>query len=112
MPASSVMLHVAHHRNWLEPFEVDGKRIKLLSTSLNGPSAKEVLLKNASIELSDCEQYTFKDMVIDIWLLLEFLIDQNVRRDRTPGATVKGTLRDVVQGFEFKAVVEERSPFR
>lgn len=112
MPASSVILHVAHHRNWLEPFEVGGKRIKLLSTSPNGPSAKEALLKNASIELSDCEQYTFKDMVIDIWSLLEFLIDQNVRRDRTPGATVKGTLQDVVQGFEFKAVVEERSPFR
>jgi hypothetical protein len=112
MPASSVMLHVANHRNWLEPFEVNSKRIKLLSTSPNGPSAKEVLLKNASIELSDCEQYTFKDMVTDIWSLIEFLIDQNVRRDRTQGATVKGTLRDFVQGFEFKAVVEERSPFR
>jgi hypothetical protein len=112
MPASSVMLHVAHHRNWLESFEVDGKRIKLLSTSPNDPSAKEALLKNASIELSDREQYTFKDMVIDIWSLLEFLIDQNVRRDRTPGAMVRGTLRDVVQGFEFKAVAEERSPFR
>ncbi len=35
-----------------------------------------------------------------------------MRDDLTPGATVKGTLRDVIQGFEYKAVVEERSPFR
>jgi hypothetical protein len=112
VPASEVMLHVAHHRNWLEPFEVDGQRIKLFATGPAGPSAKEILLKSASIDLSDCEKYTFKDMVINIWSLLEFLIDQNVRRDGTPGTAVNDKLRDVIQGFEFRAVVEERSPFR
>jgi hypothetical protein len=112
VPASDVMLHMAHHRNWLDPFEVNGERIKLLATSPAAPSAKEILLKSASIDLSDCEKYKFKDMVIDIWSLLEFLIDQNVRRDRMPGTAIHGTLRDVIQGYEFKAVVEERSPFR
>lgn len=112
VPASGVMLHMAHHRNWLEPFETNGKRVKLFATGPAGPSAKEILLKCASMDLSDCGEYTFKDMVINIWSQLEFLIDQNVRRDRTPGTAVTEKLRDVIQGFEFKAVVEERSPFR
>ncbi|ERF70613.1 hypothetical protein EPUS_02479 [Endocarpon pusillum Z07020] len=112
VPASGVMLHMAHHRNRLELFETNGKRVKLLATGPAGPSAKEILLKCASMDLSNCGEYTFKDMVINIWSQLEFLIDQNVRRDRTPGTAVTGKLRDVIHGFEFKAVVEERSPFR
>ncbi|OCL10163.1 hypothetical protein AOQ84DRAFT_402495 [Glonium stellatum] len=111
-PTSNVILHVAHHRNSLEPFEVDDKRIKFPVTRPTGPSAKEILLKNASVDLSGSEKYTFKDMVLNIWSILEYLIDQNVQRDRTPGVTVNGTLRDIIQGYEFKAVVEERSPFR
>ncbi|KAF7513369.1 hypothetical protein GJ744_009790 [Endocarpon pusillum] len=112
VPASGVMLHMAHHRNWLEPFETNGKWVELPATGPAGPPAKEILLGCASMDLSDCGEYAFKDMVINIWSQLEFLIDQNVRRDGTPGAAVTGKLRDVIHGFEFKAVVEERSPFR
>lgn len=113
VPASNVMLHIAQHRHWLEPFEVNGKRINLLAESTDSSSAKEVLLKNAAMNLSEYEKYTFKDLILNIWSVLEFLIDQNVIRERaTPGASVKGTLRESISGFEFKAVVEERSPFR
>jgi hypothetical protein len=72
VPAPSVMLHIAYRRNLLEPFEVDGK---LHTARPTGPSAKEVLLKGTSINLSDCEEYTFKNMIINIWSVLEFLID-------------------------------------
>lgn len=53
VPASSVMIHIAHRRNLLEPFEVDGKPVKLHTASQTGPSAKEVLLKSTSISPSD-----------------------------------------------------------
>lgn len=112
VPASSVMIHIAHRRNLLEPFGVDGKPVKLHTASPTGPSAKEVLLKSTSINPSDCEEYTFKDMTINIWSVLEFLIDQNMQRDGTLGTTVTRSLRNVIRGYEFKAVMEERSPCR
>lgn len=66
VPASGVMLHIAQHRNWMEPFEVGGQRIKLFTADPTGSHAKDVLLKSASISLSDSAQYTFKDMVVNI----------------------------------------------
>lgn len=113
VPASGVMLHVAQHRHWLEPFTVNGKKIKPDTNCPPGSSAKELLLKNSSVRLSDADEYTFKDMILNIWSLLEFLIDQNVIRDcNALGAPIKGTLREYLYGFEYKAVVEERSPLR
>jgi hypothetical protein len=113
VPASSVMLHMAQHRHTLEPFEMNEKRVRLNTNVPLDSSAKKVLLNNESLRLSDTEEYTFKDVILNIWSLLEFLIDQNVTRDRNAsGACLKGTLHDSLTGFEFKAVVEERSPFR
>ncbi|XTI89729.1 hypothetical protein V2W45_1469860 [Cenococcum geophilum] len=86
VPASSAMLHIAHRRNLLKPFVVD-----------------EVPSKSTSINLSDCEEYTFKDMIINIWSVLE---------DSTPGTTVTRSLPDVIRGYEFKVIVKERSPCR
>ncbi|KAF2490780.1 hypothetical protein BU16DRAFT_134693 [Lophium mytilinum] len=112
VPASSVILHIAQHRNWLEPFQVDGQRVNLFSSLAKCSSIRDILLRNASIELSDYERYTFKDMVTNIWSLLEFLLDQNVRIDRTAGGAIEKPCQDILKGFEFKAVVEELSPFR
>jgi len=114
VPASSVMLHMAHHRNWIEPFQVNGKRIRLGTVGPTGPYAKEVLLNSAPTNLSDLESepYTFKDMILNIWSILEFLLAEQVERDRNPGLTVNGSLQDVVKGFEFKAIVQRRSPVR
>lgn len=113
VPASGVMLHVAQHRHWLEPFTVNGRHIRLDTNCPPGTSAKDILLKNAVVRLSDVDDYTFKDMILNIWSLLEFLIDQNVSRDRnSSGAPIKGSLREYLHGFEFKAVTEERSPLR
>ena len=35
-----------------------------------------------------------------------------MQRDSTLGTTVTRSLRDVIRGYEFKAIVEERSPCR
>ncbi|KAF2634251.1 hypothetical protein P280DRAFT_554719 [Massarina eburnea CBS 473.64] len=113
VPASNVMLHMAQHRHQLEPFEIDGKPIVLDTDVAPGSSAKQTLFKNASVRLSDTEDYTFKDFILNTWSLLEFLIDQDVDRDRhSQGTSVKVTLREFLHGYEFKAVVQERTPFR
>lgn len=109
--ACEVLLHAVKHRNQLEPFEVDGAPVKLCPRQPQ-QSAKEVLLRNAAVGLSDYEPYTCKDMVSNIWSILEFLIDQNVQSDRTSGADVAVNFGHSIQGYEFKAVVQERSPFR
>lgn len=109
--ASDVMLHMVQHRHWLEPFEVDGKSIKLDTNVPVGSSAKAILLKNGSFRLSDTSEYNFKDVILNIWSVLERLLDEHVARDRnSPGISINGTLREFLFGYEFKAVVEERSP--
>jgi len=112
VPATSVMLHIAHHRNRLEPFEVNGKQVKLCAVSPTGPSAEEVLLQSSSISLSDCESYTFRDMISNIWSIIEFLREQQLARDQSSGSTLKGLVQTVVHGFEFKAITDQISPFR
>ena len=112
VPASEVMLHMARHRARLAPFKINGERVKLPATKAAWLSATDILLGNASIELSQYENYTFKDMIIGIWSQLEFLVDVNVQKERAPGMEVHGTQRDAIQGYEFKAIVEERSPFQ
>ncbi|KAF2741748.1 hypothetical protein M011DRAFT_514110 [Sporormia fimetaria CBS 119925] len=112
VPATDVLLHMAQHRHRLEPFEVNGKRIELETNVPVGHPAKKVLLAIQSLPLSK-DEYTFKHLILDMWSLLEFLIDQNVSSVRKSSwASIKGSRRDFVNGFKFKAVVEERSPFR
>jgi hypothetical protein len=108
VPASSVMLHIAQHRHWLEPFTVDDEPVRFHT----GQSARETLLKSALVQLSDEEQYNFRDMITNIWSLFEYLIDQKVAQDRKPGKKIHAALQEILFGFEYKAVVEERSPFR
>ncbi|CAO2653455.1 Nn.00g028660.m01.CDS01 [Neocucurbitaria sp. VM-36] len=113
VPASEVMLHIIQHRHHLNPFTVDGKQIRL-KTSLSATTcARTVLLENRAQRLLDDEDHTYRDEILDIWSMLEFLLDQNVSRYRSEsGAALEGMLREVLYGFEYKAVVLERSPLR
>lgn len=111
--ASDVMLHIVRHRNWLESREIDGAWVTLDTNVPVGTTAKDLLLQNESVRLSDDSGETLKDMIVGIWSLLEFLIDQGVANGRAnPGVPIKSPFRQMLRGFEFKAVVEERSPFR
>ncbi|OJD39051.1 pfs domain protein [Diplodia corticola] len=110
--ASAVILHIAQTRHYEDPTNDEGEPIKLFSKDTSTCSARERLLQDAGNLLSNSDGYHLKNMILDIWSLLEYLLDQTVRIDTAPGATPKATLRDTLCGFEFKAVVEERSPFR
>jgi hypothetical protein len=110
--ASDVLLHMIQHRHRLDPFKVKGKTVKLDTTVTPGSSAKIVLLRHEKSLISDEQDYTFKDLVVDIWTTLESLVDQNTRRTQSmSGAPMKATLREFLRGYEYNAVVEDRSPF-
>jgi hypothetical protein len=110
--ASDVLLHMIQHRHYLDPFEVEGKPVRLDTTVTARSSAKSVLMNYEKVRISDEQDYTFKDLVVEIWATLESLIDQNTRRGQNmSGAPVKASFREFLQGYEYKAVVEDRSPF-
>lgn len=44
--------------------------------------------------------------------MIEFLLDQRVSARKGPGVAIKSPFRDVLEGYEFKAIVESRSPLR
>lgn len=113
VPASEVILHMIQHRHYLEPFELNTNCNTLDMNTSAGSNAKQVLLQNEALSLfNDCD-YTFKDAVLDVWSLLEFLIDQNVAKEKSKaGAPLKSPFKETLYGFEFKAVVQRRSPFR
>lgn len=113
VPASEAMLHIIQCRHRSDPFEVDGKRIMLDTNVAVGSSAKEVLLKNMSIQLSDDDHHTFKTEIANVWSLLDFLIAENVASEqKSSGITIQSPWTDIIYGFEFNAVVEQHSPFR
>ncbi|KAI0539656.1 hypothetical protein GGR58DRAFT_512195 [Xylaria digitata] len=109
VPASGVLLHIAQHRCWLDSYTSTstGK-----AAFKQGASFRQELLENESMVLFGDEKYTFKDMIIDIWSMLEFLLDQRVSASKSPGLVVKCPFQDVLQGYEFKAIVENRSPLK
>ncbi|KIW86297.1 hypothetical protein Z517_01692 [Fonsecaea pedrosoi CBS 271.37] len=117
LPEHKVILHMCQHRHRLEPFVVAGSSVLLPSPETTGQSvkeAKEVLLENESLTLTESsnEKYTLRDLVLNYWSLLEFLVDQDVRRDQAHGTSNHFSLQEVLQGYEYRSVVEERSPFR
>jgi hypothetical protein len=113
VPATNVMLHIIQHRHQLNPFQVNGKPVSLDTNIPTGSSAKEVLLKHRSQVLYEHDNYTFMDDILNIWSILEFLLAQNISRQReAPGVRIPTSLHESLYGFEFKAVVLEDAPYR
>ena len=113
VPATNVMLHIIQHRHHLNPFQVNGKPIDLNTNIATGSSAREVLLKNRTQLLYEDDNYTFMDDILNTWSILEFLLAQNISRQReAPGIRVPTSLHESLYGFEFKAVVLEDAPYK
>lgn len=69
------------------------------------------MIENGAISLVDSNNYSFIELILSFWSLIEFLIDQNVQDERASGVPMRATTREVLQGYEYKSIVEERSPF-
>ncbi|KAH6851639.1 hypothetical protein B0T12DRAFT_484146 [Alternaria alternata] len=113
VPATNVMLHIVQHRHHLNPFKVNGEPINLDTNIATGSSAKEVLLKNRTQLLYEDDNYTFMDDILNTWSILEFLLAQNISRQReASGVRIPSSLHESLYGFEFKAVVLEDAPYK
>jgi len=108
VPASGVLLHMFQHRSRLEPFVVDGKEVNVNTTISNHYSYKDILLANEYVVLSDSSGQTFKDVILDYWTILEFLQYQD---SDSAGVTLHPAMGESICGYEWKAVIEDRSPY-
>lgn len=113
VPATNVMLHIVQHRHRLDPFQENGTPISLDTNIVTGSSAKQVLLENRNRVLFGDDKHTFMDEILDIWSILEFLLAQNVARQReTPGVRIPSSVHESLYGFEFNAVVHQDALFK
>jgi hypothetical protein len=120
VPSSAVILHIAKTQHYRNPYMNDGNKIAFPSAdplTSNHEAAEKVLLEQAPFKLctqDDLENqgYYLRDLVQDIWSYLESLLDKNVKKEATSDPEVRGTMRDILRGWEFMDLVDDRSPFR
>ncbi|KAH8753476.1 hypothetical protein BGZ57DRAFT_964852 [Hyaloscypha finlandica] len=118
--ASDVILHIIQTRHSKRPFQIDGKVVPLLGADpeLNGDEASErAIMQMSPLKLfkdgtKRDKEYYFADLVSDIWALLEVLSEVQNTEDMTPGKTIQGTLQVKIQGWEFMALVDQKSPLQ
>ncbi|TVY45349.1 hypothetical protein LOCC1_G005972 [Lachnellula occidentalis] len=119
VPSSAVIAHIAQTRHFREPFSVDGKVVEFTPTdpSLDvHEGAEQMLLENCAVKLITTElgvgEFYFRDLVLNIWSLLESLMDMGIKKETSQDPAVHVTLRIHLKGWEFMDLVDERSPVR
>lgn len=120
VPSSAVILHIAKTRHYRDPYMNNGEKIEFPSadpSTSNHEAAEKVLREEAAFKLSThdhhgTQDYCLRDLVQDIWSHFESLLDKNVTKEATSDPELRGTMRDMLQGWEFMDVVDDRSPFR
>ncbi|PQE07314.1 pfs domain protein [Rutstroemia sp. NJR-2017a WRK4] len=119
VPSSAVIAHVAQTRHFHEGFSIDGKPVKFTATDSSldiYEGAEKMLLSNSEVKIGQDEfgmgEFLFKDLVHNIWGLIESLIDKDIKMDLTNDIPLNGILRPNLRGWEFMDVVTERSPIR
>ena len=116
MPALEVILYVIHVRSSLGLYDIDGTRA-IISYSeptlkLLDQGARRVIMEcqdNKLYEQPEGKAYYVRDAVQDVWLLLERMMERDEIISSTPGVKLKGTMRDRLYGWEFQALVEQKS---
>ncbi|KAL2076205.1 hypothetical protein VTL71DRAFT_1148 [Oculimacula yallundae] len=119
VPASAVIAHIVQKSHARKPFRVAGKRIDITPvdpTSDVFEGARHMLLANAKIMLRGSEdapsEFCFEHAVLDIWTLLECIMDRDVKRETSAEIEVGMPLSKTLRGWEFMDLVVERSPLR
>ena len=119
VPAILVILHIIQLQNHLKPFIVGGNKVKIspLDASRQAHAAREVIAKNKSQKLFDCEskdetEYCFRDAVLDIWSILDRLMEREATQQATPGLAMHATWQSTLYGWEFRAVADGDRHFK
>ena len=116
VPALEVILHVIHVRSSLGLYDIDGTRAIISyaepTLKLSDQGARRAIMEcqdNKLYEQPEGKAYYVRDAVQDVWLLLERMMERDEIISSTPGVKLKGTMRDRLYGWEFQALVEQKS---
>ncbi|CZR64828.1 uncharacterized protein PAC_14727 [Phialocephala subalpina] len=117
--ASDVILHMIQTRHRKRPFQIEGKAVRLTGSDpdLYDHAAERAILDMASVKLfqddvNRAKDVYLSDLVSDIWALLEGLSEMQNPDDAIAENTGQITTDSKLQGFEFMAVVDQKSPIR
>ena len=115
VPAVDVMLHIVLTRHHLSPPQVRGKLVEFVTAAPeSGFNAEEAILQNQDRCVYEADSpwdrdYSFKDAIIDIWSQIERLMEKEDLVNGTCGATLHGTTRTRLHGWEYMSLVHEKN---
>ena len=120
VPALEVILHVIHTRASLNLYKLDRSQTKIYYSderlNISDQAARRAVLASKDQQLyegtSPEKAYYVRDATLDIWSLLERMMERDAVITSAPGVAVRGTMRDKLYGWEFRALVEDKSSFR
>ena len=120
--ALSVMLHVLRTRHLQVPYNNDSHKVyedrqNSGTTSTQASTIqylKDIIFQNKSSNVSKHESsgrpgVCFKEEIVDIWSLMERLMEKDDIMKAAPGLEVRGTMQSSLRGWEFMALVEQRN---
>lgn len=119
VPASAAIAHLSQTRRYREKYQVGGKAIEFVPTEISADlfdGAEKMLFKNASLKLSDDDAgglgYYFRDLVLNIWSMLEAVMDEDIRKETTQRPSTNVPIKQELRGWECMDIVDERATIR
>ena len=111
VPASDVILHIIQHRVFKGTYM--NKAAFASPLEYGQDAGAKALLESQSTQLTteaDVEDVIhFKEVVKDLWLLLEGLQQRTAEREAAPGTKIPTTLDYTLRGWEYRALVDENA---
>ena len=120
-PALEVILHVIHTRSCLNLYDSHRNKTTISyadeTAKISDKTARRAIMASKDQQLYEGtsqgqKAYLVRDAVLDIWSLLERMMERDAVITSAPGVAVRGTMRDKLYGWEFRALVEDKSSFR
>ena len=83
-----------------------------MDPSRYGSAAREAVDKNKSKKLFDCEtseekNYCFRDAILDIWSILDRLMEKEATSSATPGRALNAPWQTTLYGWELRDVADD-----
>ncbi|KAK0507586.1 hypothetical protein JMJ35_010109 [Cladonia borealis] len=121
VPALEVILHVIHTRANLNLYKLDKSKTQISysdeTAKISDQAARRAVMASKDQQLYEGtspgeKAYYVRDATLDIWSLLERMMERDAVITSAPGVAVRGTMRDKLYGWEFRALVEDKNSFR
>ena len=116
--AAETILHILHLRKEKKALELMPNEVLIHATPEDGCQAtRNALAKNATLQMYDpllkrASGGLVLDMIMEIWSVFEYCMDQRLNEENQEGIAIRGTLRAELHGYELMDVVRMKSPFR